>query len=197
MHKKETVAQNIPRLKERLLAMDADSEEMVDSNMTRMKTVILFALVFLVATAYQPLHAEGHAPGPVTLAYNTETEVLTVSVTHVTENVNTHYVYQIVIEKNSVQYTTRSYTNQSSASGVSDTFNVSASAGDILRATAKCIVSGQGSGQLTVPGATTTSSTTTTSTTPTDGPLPTTMIVLVAVFALGVVAVLAFVMKRR
>ncbi len=157
--------------------------------MTRMRALVLCALVFLVTTAYQPMHAEGHAPGPVTLEYDTETEVLTVTVTHVTENVNTHYVYQIVIEKNSIQYTTRSYTNQSSASGVSDTFNISASAGDILRATAKCSVSGQGSGQLTVPGATTTTATTSDDTLPTP--------ILVALISLGIVAAIVFVMKRR
>lgn len=167
--------------------------------MTRMKALVLCALVFLVATAYQPLHVAGHAPGPVTLAYDVETEVLTVTVTHVTENVNTHYVYQIVIEKNSVQYTTRNYTNQSSASGVVDTFNVSATAGDILRATAKCSVSGQGSGQLTVPGATTTISTTTASTTTTnhDVPSPIIMIIVGVLFVFGIVAALVMIAKRR
>ena len=132
--------------------------------MTRMKILILCALVFLVATAYRPLHAEGHAPGPVTLEYDTETQVLTVSAAHnvPVEDLNSHFVIQIVIEKNAVHYATRDYTNQTNTSGRMDTFNVSAAAGDILRATAKCSITGQGSGQLTVPGATTTASTTTT-----------------------------------
>jgi len=158
--------------------------------MTRMKFLGLCLLVLLVATAWQPLHVRGHTPGPMTLDYDTETQVLTVSVTHVTENVNTHYIYQIVIEKNSVVNITRGYTNQSSASGVIDTFNISASAGDILRATAKCIVSGQASGQITVPGAVTT-------TTTTGATFPMDLIVLGVVIALGVFAVLAIVMRRR
>ena len=157
--------------------------------MARIRTVLLLTFILLVSTAYQPLHVQGHTPGPLTLEYDFETEILTASVTHVTENINTHYIYQIVVEKNSIQYTTRSYTNQSSISGMSDTFNVSSTAGDILRVTAKCIVSGQVSGQITVTG--------TGATANTDAPLPMTEIILVVVIMLAVVGVIIVLLRKQ
>jgi len=164
--------------------------------MTRTKPLVLCALVFLLATAYQPLPVEGHAPGPVTLAYDTETQVLTVTATHNVPiaDLSWHYVYEVVIEKNAVQYTTRDYLNQTNSAGLVDTFNVSATAGDILRATAKCIVTGQGAGQLTVPGATTTITTTTTNQ---EAPSPIIMILLAVLIVFGIVAVLVMIAKRR
>ena len=153
--------------------------------------------------------ADAHTPGPMTLDYNASTEILTVTVTHVTADVNTHYIYEIVIEKNSVQVDIQTYTSQSSASQVVETFTVTAVDGDVLEATAKCSVSGQVSNQITVTGSATTSSsttitsstTTTSSTTaPTSGPFDyTTMILLIGgtIVALGIVMVVMIIIKRR
>ncbi|MFW9957980.1 MAG: hypothetical protein ACFFCT_07915 [Candidatus Odinarchaeota archaeon] len=164
--------------------------------MNKSKSYALLGLILLIAVAYQPANVAAHPPGPITLAYDIDTEILTVTVTHVTADVNTHYVYEIVIEKNSVVFTTESYTSQSSASGMSDTFSVPASNGDILRATAKCSVSGQTSQQMTVSDITATTTTTTTTTT-TDSWLPTTLMILVVIFALAVVMVIVWVLRRR
>jgi len=160
--------------------------------MFKKKTLVLLGLFFLIVIAYQPVNVEAHPPGPITLAYDTDTDVLTVTVTHVTADVSTHYVYEIVIEKNSVVFTTESYTSQSSASGMSDTFNVPAVNGDILKVTAKCSVSGEASQQMTVSDTTLTTTTTTT-----DPWLPMTVIILTVIIALGVILIIVQLLRRR
>lgn len=194
---KQTVVGHLVTKKERLLAPNATKMRSLVIDMTKTKTYILLGLILLVTVAYQPANVAAHPPGPITLAYDIDTEILTVTVTHVTADVNTHYVYEIVIEKNSVVFTTESYTSQSSASGMSDTFNVPAVNGDILKATAKCSVSGEGSQQMTVSDTTSTTTTTTTTTATTDPWFPMTMIILVAVIALGVIVVVVQLLRRR
>jgi len=196
---KQTVAEHLVNEKERLLTPNAIKVKSLVMAMTKTKTYVLLGLILLITVAYQPANVAAHPPGPITLAYDIDTEILTVTVTHVTADVNTHYVYQIVIEKNSVVFTTGNYTSQSSASGMSDTFNVPAVDGDILKATAKCSVSGEGTQQMTVSNATstTTSTTTTTTTATTDPWFPTTVMIFVAVIALGVIVAVVQLLRRR
>ncbi|MBE0525533.1 MAG: hypothetical protein IH631_01225 [Candidatus Thorarchaeota archaeon] len=141
--------------------------------------------------------ADAHTPGPMTLDYNTSTDILTVTVTHVTADVNTHYIYEIVIEKNSVQIDIQTYTSQSSASQVVETFTVTAVDGDILKATAKCSVSGQVSNQITVTDPATTSSSTTATTSGTLDNTTMTLLIGGSIVAIGIVLVVVIVIKRR
>jgi hypothetical protein len=159
--------------------------------MAMKKGLILMGLLLTLLFVSQTMIVEAHTPGPMTLEYDDDTDILTVTVTHSTADVNSHYIYEIVIEKNSVQVDIETYTNQSSASQVVATFTVAAVDGDILRATAKCSVSGQISEQITVGGSTTT----TTTTTP-DYPTMTIVIATVIV-VLGVVLLLLVFIKRR
>lgn len=108
-----------------------------------------------------------HGPSEVHLDYNFGTQVLTVDVSHNTVNPSTHYIVQIIVEKNSVVFTTRDYTSQPSSASIIDTFNVPADDGDVLRVTAICNLAGQLSESITVsdPSATTTTTTDTTTTT--------------------------------
>jgi hypothetical protein len=161
----------------------------------KMKHFGLVALFLIVAILNQPILVQAHTPGPITLDYDIESETLTVNVMHVVEDVNTHYIYEVVIEKNSVLFTTRNYTNQSSASGMSDIFVVPATNGDVLRATAKCIISGQASAQITVSDSSTT--TTTTTTTTSSAWLLMEFIILGVVIALALVMVIMVFLKRR
>lgn len=191
---KQTIAVHLVNEEERLLARDVSKKGSLVADMTKTKTCVLLGLFLLIVIAYQPVNVQAHPPGPITLAYDIDTEILTVTVTHVTADVNTHYVYEIVIEKNSVVFTTGSYTSQSSASGMSDTFDVPAVNGDVLKVTAKCSVSGEGLQQITVSD---TTSTTTTTTGTADPWFPTTVMIFVAVIALGVIVVVVQLLRRR
>ena len=153
--------------------------------MNRRNSLILTGLIFIFILGFQAGLAAAHTPGPMTLEYNEATDILTVSVTHVTDSPTTHYIYEIVVEKNSVQVDSQTYTSQSDPSEVVETFTIDAEDGDVFRVTAKCSVAGQVSQQLTIGqvGA--------------DSWLSMTLIIASVIVTLGIVAVLFIMLRRR
>ncbi len=105
----------------------------------------VFALFALTIT---PISA--HPPSNMTLSYDYDTQILTVTVFHAVADPNTHYIEQININKNSVFVMERNYTSQASTSSMADTFNIDAQDNDILQVTAICSISGQIQRQITV-----------------------------------------------
>ncbi|MFX1607108.1 MAG: hypothetical protein ACFFDD_14535 [Promethearchaeota archaeon] len=152
----------------------------------------LFVLgTFMALLVIQAVPVSAHTPGPMTLDYNFGTQVLSVQVTHSVTDVNTHYIYQVVVEKNSVVVLTRDYTTQNTTSGLSATYSIAGAHGDVLRVTAKCIISGQASDQITVVDPTAT---------PINGGgtwLDMTLIIAVAVVAIGVIGIVFAFVRRR
>lgn len=166
----------------------------------KVKLIGFSFLVIMILIQGTPVNA--HTPASVTLLYDFSSQVLTVQVSHSVADVNTHYIYQVVVEKNSVVVLTRDYTTQNTTSGMSATYNIPAAHNDVLKATAKCIISGQNSNQITVTDPASTSTTTTTGpdTSPTNGEqayLDLAMLVAVAIVVIGVVAVVFVFLKRR
>jgi hypothetical protein len=159
----------------------------------RKKIVVLGVLLTLVLTT-QISVADAHTPGPMSLEYDISTDILTVTVTHVTTDVNTHYIYEIVVFKNSIQVGIMPYTNQSDSSGVTETFTILASDGDVLSATAKCSVSGQVTEEITISDSTTDTSTTTSGTL---DPMLMSLLILTAIIAIGGVMIIVVIIKRR
>ncbi|MFW9975192.1 MAG: hypothetical protein ACFFDQ_08010 [Candidatus Thorarchaeota archaeon] len=158
----------------------------------RMILLVFSVLSIIVLIRGTPVNA--HTPGPISLSYDFESQELTVQVTHNVEDVNAHYIYQIVVEKNSVVVLTRDYTTQNTTSGMSASYEITAAHGDILRVTAKCIVSGQASNQITVIDP---DSTETITTNGGELLISPTMIIAVTVIALGAVAVIVMFLRRR
>jgi len=161
--------------------------------MDKGKTTILMGLMFVLLVASQCTIVEAHSPGPMTLEYNMDTDILTVTVTHVTADVNSHYVYEIVVLKNSIQVDIESYTSQSDSSQVIETFAIAAEDGDVLSVTAKCSVAGQVTEEITVGD-------TTPTTTASNGAMDSTILMLLvatAIVAIGVILVIVLVVKRR
>ncbi len=159
------------------------------------KKVLILGVFFISLMLTQAIQVSAHTPGPMTLDYDFSTQVLTVQVTHSVTDVNSHYIIQVVIEKNSVEVLTRDYTSQNTTAGFSATYNIAAVDGDVLSVTAICSISGQVTDDITVsdPSATTT-------TTQTNGgvtPIDMTLIIAVAIVALGAVLVILTILKRR
>jgi desulfoferrodoxin (superoxide reductase-like protein) len=102
---------------------------------------------------------QAHPPANMTLAYDADAATLTVTVFHAVADVNTHYIVRIEIAKNGTSYTSRDYTSQENPSFMDDVFNVNATTGDILQATAYCSILGSITMQLTVGGTGTTTPT--------------------------------------
>ncbi len=84
------------------------------------------------------------------LNYDYDNQILTVTVFHSVADPNSHYIEEIIINKNSAFVMNRTYTSQSSTSSMADTFNVNAEDDDILQVTAICSISGQITQQITV-----------------------------------------------
>lgn len=160
-------------------------------NMSRRLTLI-FSVLFAIMILFQGTPVTAHSPNSMNLTYDFASQVLTVDVSHSVSDVNTHYIYQVVVEKNSVEVLTRDYTTQNSTSGMSATYNIAADHGDVLSVTAKCIQSGQITRQITVVDPTNTNPTS-------DGGDWMDMMVLIAaaIVAIGVLAVVFVFLRRR
>jgi hypothetical protein len=153
-------------------------------------TLTFFSLVVIMILV-QGVPVNAHPPGPMDLSYDFASQVLTADITHVVVDVNSHYIYQVVVERNSVVVLTRDYTTQNTTSGLSATYSIAAAHGDVLRVTAKCIISGQASDQITVVDPTAT---------PINGGgtwLDMTLIIAVAVVAIGVIGIGFALIRRR
>jgi hypothetical protein len=158
---------------------------------------LLFLMSFLaILILIQASPVAAHPPSSMNLSYDFASQVLTVDVSHSVSDVNSHYIYEVVVEKNSVDVLTRDYTTQNSTSGMSATYNIAADHGDVLSVTAKCSQSGQMTDEVTVVDPENTD----TSPTPTNGDGPwmdTTLLIAVAVVVIGVVAVVFALIRRR
>jgi len=94
--------------------------------------------------------AEANSPQSVAVEYDAAAGKLNVTIAHVTLDTSTHYIYQVVVERNAVVNITSNYTSQPANDVFTYTYNISAVDGDVLRATAKCSLFGEGSASLTV-----------------------------------------------
>ena len=156
---------------------------------------VVVAAALMIVLSSQPVVA--HSPTNMTLEYNWDTQVLSVAISHTVADPNNHFIENITIYKNDVKVDSMAYTSQGSTSAASDSFNVAAVDGDVLRVWANCSVSGfiQDTITITEPG--TTSTTTTDGTTPPPPGLDSTVLILVAVVALGLIFLVVSIIRRR
>ncbi len=116
--------------------------EAQESNPWRLDNNSLLAII--------PFPIRAHTPSNMTLSYDYDNQILTVTVIHSVADMNSHYIEQIIINKNTLFVMDRNYTSQASTSSMSDTFNVAAADNDVFQVTAISSVSGQITLQLTV-----------------------------------------------
>ena len=154
-------------------------------------SIVVF-LTVLMLFQFTPVSA--HNPTSVDLSYDFESQELTVDVAHSTTDINSHYIYQVEVQKNSVVVLTREYTTQNTTSGMSATYHVAAIHGDVLSVTARCTLAGIRTSQITVVDPDNTE------TTPTNNGEPQMampILIAVAIVAIGAVAVVFAFMRRR
>jgi hypothetical protein len=107
----------------------------------------LAALMLLIMLA---LPAAAHPPAQVSLAYDSQNQSLEVTTTHQVSDPTSHYVFKIAVQKNGEQVLTKEYTSQPTSSTFSYNYSLNASKGDVLKATAYCIIAGSKSAEITV-----------------------------------------------
>jgi hypothetical protein len=98
-------------------------------------TVPVAALFLLLLV----LPAAATAPSNITIAYNPDMHRLFVTVTHPTENPETHYIRGIQVKINGEVISDPVYTNQSSRTSFTRTYDVMANPGDAVWVVATCI----------------------------------------------------------
>ena len=105
------------------------------------------AMMLLIMLA---LPAAAHPPAQVSLAYDSQNQSLEVTTTHQVSDPTSHYVFKIDVLKNGVQVLAKEYTSQPMSSTFSYNYSLNASKGDVLKATAYCIIAGSKSAEITV-----------------------------------------------
>jgi hypothetical protein len=109
----------------------------------------VFFLICLLCVAVKPSYAT--PPKSVDLAYDANTQTLSVTINHYTLAKGTHYINYVEIKKNGVSVGKNEYTNQPTDSIFTYTYKIQAVKGDILEVTANCNFWGHKTSTLTVP----------------------------------------------
>jgi uncharacterized membrane protein YozB (DUF420 family) len=104
----------------------------------------------ILCLAVLPLSVEANSPQSVAVEYDAASGKLNVTIAHASLDTSTHYIAQVVIERNAVVNITADYTTQPTNDVFTYTYLISAVDGDVLRATAKCSLFGENSASLTV-----------------------------------------------
>lgn len=159
------------------------------------RRMLLFCFSFLVVVILiQGTPVNAHTPSSMNLSYDFASQELTIVVTHNVPDVNSHYIIQVNVEKNSIDFLTRDYTSQNTTSQMSAIYSIPAVHGDLLEVSAICSISGSVTDQITVVDPTNTD------TTPTNGdgtPIDMVLIIAVVIVSIGVVMVIFAFLRRR
>lgn len=113
------------------------------------KTVFLILLFLFCGLLSQ---ASAHAPSEMTLDYDVDTHMLTVTLTHSVSDPTLHFVFRIDIEKNGSPVFSEEYSNQPTTSEFSYSFGVDAMPGDTLDVMAWCNLGGSITGSIDIGG---------------------------------------------
>ena len=111
----------------------------------------LFTLTLLLAPG-----AGATPPSAMSLHYDRNAGLLSVTITHATLDVRTHYIREVAVSLNGQMLNDSHYTSQPDPDTFTYTFPVVAHPGDVLEATATCNLIGSASRSITVTDGTTT-----------------------------------------
>lgn len=108
--------------------------------MNEYRTIYLLLIVFLVILSLVSISGgvSAHSPSDMELSYDRENYELTVTVSHSVGNKNTHYIEEVIIEKNGDEYERETYSSQPDNSEFIYTYSVDASEGDTINVKANC-----------------------------------------------------------
>ena len=123
-------------------------------NMKRTKDVSTFifgaVLVFLMFYCVYPPLIYADPPQDVKLAYDLNSQTLTVTITHKSSFTGFHYIRSVEIKKNGIGIITNTYDSQPDPTTFAYNHKISAASGDTLEVTATCSIVGNKSATLDV-----------------------------------------------
>ncbi len=114
--------------------------------MKRTKDISTFifgaVLVFLMFYCVYPPLTYADPPQDVKLSYDSNSQTLTVTITHKSSFTGFHYVKSVEIKKNGIGVSTNTYDSQPDPATFVYNYKVSAAKGDKLEVTATCSLAG-------------------------------------------------------
>jgi len=114
------------------------------------KAYIFCMLLCFMAISFWPAATYAHRPSDVTLHYDSNSQILSVTITHSVSNPQKHYIKKITVTKNGKPLETYEYENQPDSSSFTYTYKVQAKEGDTLKVKAKCNYFGSKTKKLTI-----------------------------------------------
>ena len=82
--------------------------------MNKKRVLLLFGLIFFISLFLPFGQVRAHDPYSMTLEYDMSSENLSVTISHQSEDFNTHYIYEVIVIVGAVQVYSQSYTSQPS-----------------------------------------------------------------------------------
>lgn len=113
-----------------------------------MKKAIVLSLLLVMAGAASLF---AHPPTEIQLQYDQSRDVLSVKMTHVSNNTPKHHIRRIQIFVNGEEKESVYFVNQTSGQGFQEDLSLAAQPGDKIRIKASCNVAGYGEAELEVP----------------------------------------------
>jgi hypothetical protein len=107
-------------------------------------------LVFSIFISIQPQMALADPPQDVKIAYDSNSQTLTVTITHKSSFPGFHYIKSVDIKKNGIVVSANAYDKQPDEATFAYTYKIAADKGDALEATVSCSLSGTKSATLDV-----------------------------------------------
>ncbi len=122
--------------------------------MKRTKDISIFIfgamLVFLMFYCVYPPLTHANQPQDVKLGYDSNSQTLTVTITHKSSFTSFHYIKYVEIKKNGIGVITNTYDSQPDPATFTYNYKISAAKGDTLEVTATCSLSGSKTATLDV-----------------------------------------------
>lgn len=110
----------------------------------------IYSMILFAACFMYPQMSLANAPQDVKLSYDSQSQVLNVTITHKSPFPNYHYIKTVEIKKNGSVVSTNKYENQPDLATFIYSYQIPAAAGETLEATANCSLFGSKTTNLTV-----------------------------------------------
>lgn len=120
--------------------------------MIRFKNVQVFTgilILFAVCFMY-PQTSLANPPQDVKLSYDSQSQMLTIAITHKSSFPSFHYIKNVEVKKNGTVVSANQYENQPGQATFTYSYKVPAVAGEMLEAKASCSLYGSKTTNLTV-----------------------------------------------
>jgi len=112
--------------------------------------VFICSLILVVVCFMYPQTSFANAPKDMQLSYDSQSQMLTVTITHKSPFPNFHYIKIVEIKKNGNVMSTNKYKNQPDQATFTYSYNVPAKAGETLEVKASCSLFGSKTVNITV-----------------------------------------------